>query len=54
MNFDGSVKWENLVGCGGICKNDSRDWIVGFNKYLGYSSMVMAELWGLYTRMKIA
>ena len=54
INADGSVKDQKSAACGGVCRDENGRWVIGFGKYLGVSSVLMAELWGLYTGMKMA
>ncbi|KAE8681332.1 hypothetical protein F3Y22_tig00111330pilonHSYRG00176 [Hibiscus syriacus] len=39
---------------GGILQSSGGAWLVGFNKYIGHSSIPQAELWSLYEGLRIA
>ena len=54
FNSDGLIKRNNAAGCEGVCRDGTGGWNLGFSKFLGYSSVLMAELWGIYTSMKLA
>lgn len=48
LDVDGSVCEEgSSASCGGILRDDSGKWIVGFSKRIGAANTVEAELWGL-------
>ncbi|KAL4335727.1 hypothetical protein GQ457_07G012090 [Hibiscus cannabinus] len=55
LNTDGSrVSPEGFASCGGIVRNDNGEWIVGFSKYVGIYSIVVAELWGVFEGLALA
>ena len=48
LNTDGSVVSTNgLSRCGGLLRDCSRQWVVGFAKSISVSSSIAAELWAL-------
>ena len=48
LNTDGSVVNTNgLSGCGGLLRDCSGQWVVGFAKSISVSSSIAAELWVL-------
>ena len=48
LNTDGSVISTNgLSGCGGLLRDCSGQWVVGFAKSISVSSSIVAELWDL-------
>lgn len=52
-NVDGSVKF-GTAGCGGVFRDSSGTWLCGFARNLGSTSVVFAELWGVFTALSIA
>ena len=48
LNNDGSANGNpGLAGCGGVIRDDSGQWIVGFSKCIGITNSFAAKLWGL-------
>ena len=48
LNTDDSANGNpSLAGCGGVIRDDSGQWIVGFSKCIGITSSFATELWGL-------
>lgn len=41
-------------GCGGVFRDDNGVWLGGFSKFVGYCSVVVAELWGILEGLKMA
>ncbi|KAK8487080.1 hypothetical protein V6N11_033196 [Hibiscus sabdariffa] len=33
--------------CGGVIRNSNGDWILGFSKFIGFCSVIEAEIWGI-------
>ncbi|KAE8653749.1 hypothetical protein F3Y22_tig00117056pilonHSYRG00114 [Hibiscus syriacus] len=55
LNTDGAVHHTSSLGsAGGIIRNKDGDWIVGFNKAVGISSPLQAELWGILEGLQLA
>ena len=54
VNMDGSIKLSCFARCGGVSRDSAGCWLTGFNRYIGVPSVVMAELWGLFSGMKLA
>lgn len=54
LNTDGSCKngWE--AGAGGVLRDSVGHWISGFCMKIGESSVLMAELWGLFQGLTLA
>ncbi|MBA0553649.1 hypothetical protein Golob_012812 [Gossypium lobatum] len=49
MYTDGAVKAESgLATVGGVMRDRSGKWILGFNRYLGICSVLEAELWTIF------
>jgi ribonuclease HI len=47
LNTDGASNNNNVAGCGGLVRDREGDWLGGFAKYVGSSSAVVAEAWGV-------
>ncbi|KAK5772935.1 hypothetical protein PVK06_049237 [Gossypium arboreum] len=48
LNTDGVVhSVSDLSAVGGVLRNNKREWILGFNCFLGKCSVTTVELWGL-------
>ena len=48
LNTDGAVNGNpDLVGCGGVVRDDLGQWVIGFSKCIDITSSFAAELWGL-------
>ncbi|KAK9044065.1 hypothetical protein V6N11_072385 [Hibiscus sabdariffa] len=55
LNVDGAVALPSSMGtAGGLIRNNAGDWIVGFNKFVGISSPLQAELWSAYEGLRLA
>ncbi|KAE8732108.1 hypothetical protein F3Y22_tig00002237pilonHSYRG00293 [Hibiscus syriacus] len=55
LNTDDAVHHTSSLGsAGGIIRNKDGDWIVGFNKAVGISSLLQAELWGILEGLQLA
>ncbi|KAE8732799.1 hypothetical protein F3Y22_tig00001728pilonHSYRG00036 [Hibiscus syriacus] len=55
LNTDGAVNSRSsLSTAGGIIRNYEGTWLVRFNKYIGRSTILQAELWGIYEGLKLA
>ncbi|KAF7823244.1 ribonuclease H [Senna tora] len=55
FNTDGSHKIDtNQIACGGVARNQSGKWIVGFNKRIGKGNALSAEIWGIWFALQIA
>ncbi|KAE8654582.1 hypothetical protein F3Y22_tig00117048pilonHSYRG00873 [Hibiscus syriacus] len=39
---------------GGLIRNMNGDWIIGFNKSIGISTPIQAELWGIFEGLQLA
>ena len=52
--MDGSCKNTGDVGAGGVIRNSVGHWVSSFCMKIGESSMIMAELWGLYQGLTLA
>lgn len=44
----------DILGCGGIFKDEARHWLCGFYKYIVRTNTYMAKLWGILQGLKIA
>ena len=53
-NIDGPMRNNSFAGCGSIFRDESGSWLLGFSKYVGEASALVAQLWGLLTGMKSA
>ncbi|KAF7827446.1 reverse transcriptase [Senna tora] len=53
LNIDGAAS-NNLLGTGGIIRNDQGYYMISFCKFLGQGSSVQAELWALQIGLSIA
>lgn len=47
LNVDGFTKM-NLLAARGLIRNDMGEWEIGFCKFIGMETPVMAEAWSLY------
>ncbi|KAE8655884.1 hypothetical protein F3Y22_tig00117016pilonHSYRG00344 [Hibiscus syriacus] len=55
LNTDGVVNYRSsLSTAGGIIRNYEGTWLVGFNKYIGRSTILQDELCGIYEGLKLA
>ncbi|KAL9436228.1 hypothetical protein AB3S75_022309 [Citrus x aurantiifolia] len=54
LNTDGSCKNDWEAGAGGVIRDSAGHWISGFCIRIGESSVLMAELWGLYQGLILA
>ncbi|KAH9667991.1 reverse transcriptase domain-containing protein [Citrus sinensis] len=54
LNSDGSRKNDGEAGAGGVIRDSVGHWISGFCMRIGESSVLMAELWGLYQGLILA
>ena len=54
MNVDGAASGNRRVaGCGGIIRDATGFWQDGFSVNLGYTTNVVAELWGILIGLKL-
>ncbi|KAE8705846.1 hypothetical protein F3Y22_tig00110415pilonHSYRG00056 [Hibiscus syriacus] len=54
-NTDGAVhKISSNGSVGGLIRNMNGDWIIGFNKPVGISTPLQAELWGILEGLHLA
>ncbi|KAF7843157.1 ribonuclease H [Senna tora] len=54
LNVDGAVcRITDDAGCGGLLRNSKGDWIKGFTCNLGKTTIICAELWGIYLGLKM-
>lgn len=53
LNIDGIAKKE-IIAAGGVIRCDQGNCILGFTKFTGKGSCLMAETWGLYIGLQIA
>ena len=54
LNTDGSCKNTGEAGAGGVIRDSVGHWVSGFCMRIGDSSVLMAELWGLYQGLTLA
>ncbi|XP_039002417.1 uncharacterized protein LOC120128874 [Hibiscus syriacus] len=55
LNTDGAVhKVSSYGSVGGTIRNTNGDWIIGFNKPVGISTPLQAELWGIFEGLQLA
>ncbi|KAK5771638.1 hypothetical protein PVK06_047866 [Gossypium arboreum] len=48
LNTDGAVHpMSGLSAVGSVIRNSKREWILGYNRFLGECSIATAELWGV-------
>ena len=48
LNTDGSSRLGgDRTGCGGIIRDEQRQWITGFARRIGAANSLTAKLWGL-------
>lgn len=53
LNTDGSSK-RNIIADEGVIKTYQGQWTIGFTKFIGIGSCLMAEAWALFTGLQIA
>lgn len=46
LNIDGSSK-KGYIAAGGLIRSDTGEWTIGFSKFLGSGSVILAECWSL-------
>lgn len=54
LNIDGTKKKSGVASAGGILRDQSGNWIIGFGMNIGICSVTVAELWGLYRGLLMA
>lgn len=55
LNTDRVVHRESLTaGCGGLIRDENGCWVLGFHRFLGICSVLMAEAWGLLEGLTLA
>ncbi|KAH9665427.1 putative ribonuclease H protein [Citrus sinensis] len=54
LNTDGSCKNTGEAGASGVIRDSFGNWISGFSMNIGESSVIMAELWGMYQGLSLA
>ena len=54
LNTDGSCRKDEGAGAGGIIRDSVGHWLTRFCMNIGESSVLMAELWGLYQGLHLA
>ncbi|KAL4377614.1 hypothetical protein GQ457_02G023990 [Hibiscus cannabinus] len=54
-NIDAAVCVGNgSAAVGGVVRDDMGDWVLGFHRYIGRCSVLMAELWAMYDGLRHA
>ena len=53
LNTDGFCRKDKRAGASGIIRDSVGHWITGFCMNIGESSVLMAELWGLYQGLRL-
>jgi ribonuclease HI len=53
LNIDGTCK-DGVIGCGGVIRGNTGEWLHGFSKIIGRGEAYTAELWGVLEGMKLA
>ncbi|XP_016752385.1 uncharacterized protein [Gossypium hirsutum] len=54
LNTVGAVRVDTrATAAEGVLRNKNREWILGYNKYLGNCSILNAELWGILDGLKL-
>ncbi|MBA0749026.1 hypothetical protein Gogos_002992 [Gossypium gossypioides] len=52
---DGSFRPEDaFTTTGGLLRDQNREWIIGFNRYLGNCTVLDSKLWGILDSLKLA
>jgi len=55
LNVDGALTVaHSIAGCGGVIRDHSGSWIVGFKRVLGSCTVIEAEQWAVYKGLKLA
>lgn len=54
LNTDGACKSDSSSGFQGILWYHNGDWKGGFSKFMGRSSALLSEFWGVYEGLKLA
>ena len=48
LNTDGSTfDLLNVVGCGGLIRDDQGNWLGRFSRHIGHTNSFIAEVWAL-------
>jgi ribonuclease HI len=53
LNVDGACK-DGVIGCGGVIRGNSGEWLHGFSKLIGRGEAYTAELWGVLEGIRLA
>ncbi|KAK8474552.1 hypothetical protein V6N11_034235 [Hibiscus sabdariffa] len=55
LNIDGALNPSSSIGLAdGLLRDHEGSWLLGFNKHLGISSILEAELWGTLEGVRLA
>lgn len=55
LNTDGAARdGSEIAGCGGLLRDQFGNCICGFSKFLGKTTVYVAELWGVYEGLRMA
>lgn len=53
LDTDGSVNGQHQATCGGVIRDTTGNWLLGFQEKLGYIPVTTAELKGIYAGLKL-
>lgn len=53
QNVDGSTK-DNNIAAGRVIRTNKEEWLIGFTKYIGIGTQLLAEAWVLLIGIEIA
>lgn len=54
IDVDGSVWDRGSAACGGTIRDEAGQWLMGFHRFLGLSSVLEAELYAIHTGLIVA
>ncbi|KAE8731266.1 hypothetical protein F3Y22_tig00002840pilonHSYRG00881 [Hibiscus syriacus] len=55
LNIDGEFHLSSSPGSsGGVIRNHDGTWLAGFNRHLGFTSLLHSELWGIFDGLCLA
>ncbi|XP_028752882.1 uncharacterized protein LOC114712503 [Neltuma alba] len=53
LDVDASVRDNQYAACGGVIRDENRDWIMGFQKLLGTHPIMIAEILAIKTGLEV-
>ena len=54
LNTDGLASdLLKIAGCGGLIRDDQRNWLRGFSRHIGHANSFIAEVWALQDGLQL-